>query len=329
MITIRKLSRLLAAATAILTGMAHVAPAATDYPSRTVRIVVPAPAGPVLDILPRILAEKLAIRWSQPVIVENRPGGANLIGTEAVINAAPDGYTLLVAPPGPLVINPYFSPKGGYDPGVLVPVSLLAELPPIVDTNPARPFKTLSELIDFAKANPGKLAYGSPGVSSAPQLAMERLMQAAGINLVHVPYPGGLAPAQRDLLAGRIDVMFDVLGNAWPYLQEHSLTPLAVGTASRVPDLPDVPTIAETVPGYVHQEWFAVLAPPNTPTDIVDSVSGAIAEVLRLPDVRARFRTFHVLAGGGSPADTAAFLKSESERWRQLSLSLTADRRPK
>ncbi|WP_068025423.1 Bug family tripartite tricarboxylate transporter substrate binding protein [Rhodoplanes sp. Z2-YC6860] len=296
--------------------------AAADYPERPIKIIVPAPAGPILDILPRIISEKLAARWGQPVIVENRPGGANLIGTEAVMNAAPDGYMLLVAPPGSLVINPYFFPKPGYDPSVLVPVTLLAKLPPVVVTNSKRPFATLSDLISFAKANPGKLSYGSPGASSAPQLAMEQLMRAANINLIHVPYAGGLAPAERDLIAGHIDVMFDVVGNAWPLLQDGSLRALAVGATTRLPELPDVPSVAETIPGYVHDEWFAVLAPPKTPPEIIDKLSSAIAETLKMPDVAKRFGTFHVVPGGSSPAETAAFIKSENARWRQLSTTM-------
>lgn len=322
--------RTFVAATAMLVGtpIAVLAGAEADYPNRTIKIVVPAPAGPVLDILPRIVAEKLAARWAQPVIVENRPGGANLIGTEAVMNAPPDGYTLLVAPPGSLVINPYFSPKPGYDPSVLLPVTLLVQLPPVIVTNPKRPFATLPEMIRSARANSGKLTYGSPGISSAPQLAMERLMRAVGINLIHVPYPGGLAPAERDLLAGHIDVMFDVLGNAWPHLQDGGLKALAVGTAARLPELPELPTIAETIPGYVHNEWFAVLAPPKTPPEIVNKLSRAIAETLKMPDVAKRFSVFHVVSVGSSPAETTAFIKSEDQRWREFSVTMAAKPRP-
>jgi tripartite-type tricarboxylate transporter receptor subunit TctC len=322
--------RTFVAATAMLVGtpIAVLAGAEADYPNRTIKIVVPAPAGPVLDILPRIVAEKLAARWAQPVIVENRPGGANLIGTEAVMNAPPDGYTLLVAPPGSLVINPYFSPKPGYDPSVLLPVTLLVQLPPVIVTNPKRPFATLPEMIRSARANSRKLTYGSPGISSAPQLAMERLMRAVGINLIHVPYPGGLAPAERDLLAGHIDVMFDVLGNAWPHLQDGGLKALAVGTAARLPELPELPTIAETIPGYVHNEWFAVLAPPKTPPEIVNKLSRAIAETLKMPDVAKRFSVFHVVSVGSSPAETTAFIKSEDQRWREFSVTMAAKPQP-
>ncbi len=326
MFSARHPMRAFVAATALLAG-GQIALADANYPNRAIRIIVPAPPGPVLDILPRIVAEKLAIRWKQPVIVENRPGGANVIGTEAVMNAAPDGYTILVAPPGSLVINQHFFPKPGYDPTVLVPVSLLVKLPPVVVASPKRPFATLPELIKFAKANPGKLSYGSPGAGSAPQLAMERLMRAAGIEMIHVPYQG-LAPAQRDLLAGHIDVMFDVVGNAWAYFQDRSLRPLAVGTATRLPELPDTPAIAETIPGYVHSEWFAVLAPPRTPPEIVNKLSQAIAETLKLPDIVKRFSNFHVVPVGGSPAETAAFIKNENERWRQQQQSVSMGAKP-
>lgn len=319
--------RTIVVAVAILVGTRITVVAGTDFPNRAIKIVVPAPPGPVLDVLPRVVAEKLATRWAQPVIVENRPGGANLIGTEVVMNAAPDGYTLLVDPPGPLVINQHFSPKPGFDPTILVPVTLLAELPPVIVVGSKRPFATLPELISFAKANPGKLTYGSPGPGTAPQLAMERIMRATGITMIHVPYSGGLASEERDLLAGHIDAMFDVLGNAWPYFQDRSLRPLVVGTATRVPELPNVPTVAETIPGYVHAEWFAVLAPPKTPVEIVEKLSQAIAETLKLPDVAKR--DFHLTPVGSSPAETAAFIKSEDERWRKLSISLAATTTPK
>lgn len=313
--------RTFVAATALLVGAPLAVLADADYPNHTIKIIVPAPPGAVLDILPRIVAEKLAARWAQPVIVENRPGGANIIGTKAVMNAAPDGYTLLVAPPGALVINQHFFPKPDYDPTVLVPVSLLVKLPPVIVANPKRPFATLSELIEFAKTNPGKLSYGSPGAGSAPQLAMERLMRVAGIDLIHVPYQG-LAPALQDLLAGHIDVMFDVVGNAWPHFKDGSLRVLAVATEKRLPELPDTPAISETIPGYIHTEWFAVLAPPNTPPEIVSKLSQAIAETLKLPDVAKRFSDFHVIPVGSPPVETAAFIKSENERWRQLSVSM-------
>lgn len=153
-------------------------------------------------------------------------------------------------------------------------------------------------------------------------------MRAVGINLIHVPYPGGLAPAERDLLAGHIDVMFDVLGNAWPHLQDGGLKALAVGTAARLPELPELPTIAETIPGYVHNEWFAVLAPPKTPPEIVNKLSRAIAETLKMPDVAKRFSVFHVVSVGSSPAETTAFIKSEDQRWREFSVTMAAKPRP-
>jgi tripartite-type tricarboxylate transporter receptor subunit TctC len=181
----------------------------------------------------------------------------------------------------------------------------------------------------LAKESPGKFTYGSPGASSAPQLAMERLMRAVGINLIHVPYPGGLAPAERDLLAGHIDVMFDVLGNAWPHLQDGGLRALAVGTETRLPELPAIPTIAETIPGFVHNEWFAVMAPPKTPPEIVNKLSQEIGETLKMPDVVKRFADFHVVPVGSSPADTAEFIKSEDRRWRQLSTTMGGKPEPK
>ncbi len=219
----------------------------------------------------------------------------------------------MVAPPGSLVINPYFFPKPGYDPSVLVPVTLLVKLPPVIVTNPKRPFATLPEMINSARANPGKLTYGSPGVSSAPQLAMERLMRAVGINLIHIPYPGGLAPAERDLLAGQIDVMFDVLGNAWPHIQDGGFKALAVGTAMRLPELPErAARLRKQSPATSTTNGLPCLRLRNTSPEIVNKLSLAIAETLKMPDVAKRFGVFHVVPVGSSPAETAAFIKSEN-----------------
>lgn len=317
----RKVASTMIAAMILVLGASDAGLSQVSYPSRLIKIIVPGPPGAVLDILPRIIAEKLAAKWGQPVIVENRPGASQVIGSEAVAKAIPDGYTLLVSPPGPLTINQHFLPKPGFDPTVFVPVTILVKLPPVLVVNPRLSIGTLHELIAFAKANPSRLTYGSPGAGSAPQLAMERLMRAAGIQLIHVPYQG-LGPALQDLLAGHIDVMFDVVGNAWPYLKDSKLKLLAVATEARIPELPDTPTISETIPGYVHTEWFAVVAPPNTPSEIVAKLSDAIADVLKMPDVANRFRDFHVIPVGSSPTETAEFIKSEDERWRQLSVSM-------
>jgi tripartite-type tricarboxylate transporter receptor subunit TctC len=310
------ISRLvLVSATLLAAPVASAAP--SDYPNRTVKIVVPTPPGPILDILPRIIADRLSARWGQSVVIENRPGAAQNLGAEAVAKSEPDGYTLLVTPPGPLVISQYYYPKLGFDPTAFVPVTIIVTVPPLLVVNPKVQVSSFQEFVAYAKANPNKMTYGSPGAGSTPQLAMQRLMSAAGIRLVHVPYQG-LAPAQRDLLAGHIDVMIDNLGNALPYIKDARLKLLAVTTEARNPELPDTPAISETLPGFVHADWFAVVAPPKTSPEIAAQLSLAIAETLRLPEVAERFRDLSVIPVGSSPAETAAVLKRDAERWRAI-----------
>jgi tripartite-type tricarboxylate transporter receptor subunit TctC len=288
-----------------------------DYPNRALKIVVPAPPGPMLDVLPRILAEKLSARWGKPVIIENRPGAAQNLGAEAVARAEPDGYTLLASPPGPLVVSQHLFGKLSFDPGVFVPVSVMVTLPTVVVVNPKMPVSNMQELLAYAKANPNKVTYGSPGFGSTPQLAMEEMTRAAGVRFMHVPYQG-MGPAQRDLLAGHIDVMIDIAGNALPLIKDGQLKVLAVTGEKRLSALPDVPTVSETLPGFAHAEWFAMVAPPKTPPAIAAKISQAIAETLRLPEVAQRLQEFLVTPVGSSPAETAAFLKRESVRWRAL-----------
>jgi tripartite-type tricarboxylate transporter receptor subunit TctC len=291
--------------------------AQTDFPRRAVKFVVPVPPGNMLDSMPRIIGERLSMRWSQPVIVENRPGAASNLGTEAVFKSEPDGYTLLVSPPGPLSVSQYVYPKLGFDPAAFVPVSTLIEFPFILVVNARAPVSTLTEFIARAKANPGKVSFGSPGVSSTPHLYMERFAAAAGTRFVHVPYPG-LAPAMRDLLAGHIDAIFDTPGNVLPHAASGGMKALAVTGPTRIADLSNAPAIAELLPGIVHTDWFAVVAPPKTPPDIATRLSQAIAEAMKHPDVAKRIAEFKVTVVGNSPAETAALIKREAEQYRGL-----------
>ena len=288
-----------------------------SYPSRPIRIVVPLPPGPIADLLPRLIADKLAARWGQPVLVENRPGAAQNLGAEMVARAAPDGYTLLATPQGPLVVSQHFYPKLGFDPTAFVPVTVMASLPYVLVAHPGIRASTLQELVALAKADPEKLTYASPGMGSPTHLAGELLKSAAGIRMTHVPYKG-VAPAAVDLLAGRVDLMFDNLANVLPHIKSGKLKALGAGSESRIPELSDVPAIAETYPGFYAAGWYAVVAPPKTAPEIAAKLSAAIGETLRLPDVAARLRENSVRALGSSPDATAAFFKQESERWRQV-----------
>jgi tripartite-type tricarboxylate transporter receptor subunit TctC len=302
---------------ALLWAVSPVAFAQSDYPSRPIKIVVPLPPGPVADLVPRLIAEKLAARWGQPVIIENRPGAALNIGAEAVARAEPDGYTLLATPPGPLVVSQHFFPKLAFDPRTFVPVSIMVNVPAVLVANPKVPVSTFAQLVAYAKSNPGKLSYGSPGTGNTPQLEMEKLMATAGIRFLHVPYQG-LAPALRDLLAGHVDVIIDNLGNVVEHIKDDRLKLLAATTDSRLPQFPNVPTIGETFPGVTHSDWFAVVAPSKTPPGIAVKLSQAIAEVLKLPEIAQRMSELNVTPVGSSPAEAAALIKQESDRWQQV-----------
>jgi tripartite-type tricarboxylate transporter receptor subunit TctC len=291
--------------------------AAQTYPSRTVKIVVPIPPGAALDLLPRILADKLTPRWGQPVIIENRPGAASNLGAEVVFKSPPDGYALLASPPNPLVISHSFDPKLSFDPTGFAPISIFATQPFVLLVNPKVPANSLQELIAYAKANPGKLNFATPGTGSAPHLTGEMLWLAAGIKVVHVPY-AGLAPAMTDLIAGHVDVLVDNLGNSLPTVRDGKVKALAVTIERRIPELPNVPAIAELYPGFYSASWFGMVAPPRTANDITAKVSQAIAEALKLPDVAQRFKDLAITPLGYTPAETAAFLKRETERWREV-----------
>ena len=313
----RILSKAVFVATIFLAGLSAVCFAQNDYPSRTIKIIVPLPPGPVADVLPRIIAQKLAARWGQPVIVENRPGASLNLGAEAAARAEPDGYTLLATPPAPLVVSQHLFSQLGFDPTMFVPITLMVKVPAVVIVNPKVPASNLNELIAYAKANPSKMTFGSPGIGSTQQLAMEQIMTSAGIRFVHVPYKG-LAPAMIDLLAGHIDVMIDNLGHVMQHIKDGRLRLIAATTEFRIADLPDTPTVSETLPGITHADWFAIVAPPKTPPQIATKLAEAISEILKAPDVAKRISELYLTPAGTSPAETADLIKKESERWRQL-----------
>jgi tripartite-type tricarboxylate transporter receptor subunit TctC len=314
---VRAASRVALVGAALIALAPATALAQADFPRRAVKFVVPVPPGNMLDSMPRIIGEKLSARWSQPVVVENRPGAASNLGAEAVFKSEPDGYTLLVSPPGPLSVSQHVYPKLGFDPMAFVPVSTLIQFPFVLVVNAKGPDATLADFIARARKNPGKISFGSPGVGSTPHLQMERFAAAAGVKFIHVPYPG-LAPAMRDLLAGHIEAIFDTTGNVLPHIASGGVKGLATTGAKRIPELANVPAIAETLPSVVHTDWFAVVAPPKTPAPLAARLSQEIAEAMKMPDVAKRIAEFTVTTVGSSPEDTAALIKRESELYRGL-----------
>lgn len=284
------------------------------YPSRLVRIVVPFPPGGLADTLPRMMAAGLSRRLGQAVIVDNRPGATGNIGSEMVAKAPPDGYTLLAAPPPPLVVNQNFLQRMPFDPAKFVPITVLATVPNVLVAHPSLPVTEVDALIAHARAHPGRLNYASTGNGSTPHLTGEWFKFAAGVQISHVPYRG-MPQAIPALLAGEVDLMFMNLGEALPLARSGKLKVLAVAGEKRHAALPGVQPVADTLAGFVSTTWYAVVAPPGTSPAIAEKLSAAFAQVLRIPENVESFHKLNLEAGGKDPAQTAAFLKLEAERW--------------
>jgi tripartite-type tricarboxylate transporter receptor subunit TctC len=273
--------------------------------------------GGLVDVFARVVAEQLQAKWGQPFIVENKPGASGNLGAEVVFTAKPDGYTLLFAPPPPLAINKSLFPKLGFDPEALAAVSIFAAVPNVLVVNPKVPATTVRELITFAQANPGKLSYASTGIGGTPHLTAELLKRTAGIDLVHVPYRG-MAPAVLDVITGHVDMIFANLGDTLEHISVGKLRAVGIASSARFPGLPDVPTIADVLPGFLSDTWYALAAPPGSPPEITNKLADAIATALARPEVRAKLDASSAVPIGNAPADAAQFIKKESLRWREI-----------
>ena len=292
--------------------------AAQEYPARPIRIIVPFPAGGTADLMPRIFGEKLAAKWGQPVVIDNRPGAAGNIGAEIVYKAEPDGYTLLSAPPPPLVINPSLYPKLGFDPTRFVTVSVMAAVPNVLLVHPKVGAGTVRELIAHAKANPDRLVYSSQGNGTTSHLTTEMFKtMAGGLKITHVPYKG-TAPALAALLGGEVNLMFDNLGVSLPHARAGRLRALGVCSEQRIAALPEVPAMNEIFPGFVSIAWFGIVAPPKTAPRIADKLSAAVREAIKLPDVGRKLAELSAEPVGSTPAQMAAFMKQDAARWREV-----------
>ena len=313
-------TNLMAMGLAALVSAIALGPPATaqDYPVRAVHIIVPFPAGGTADVMPRIVADWLSRKWGQPVVIENKTGAAGNIGAEAAYRAEPDGYTLLSAPPPPLVINQNLYPKLGFDPLQFVPIAVMGIVPNALIVNPNKiAARTVADFIANAKANPAKITVATQGNGTTSHLTSELFQLMAKVTFVQVPYRG-TAPALQGLLAGDVDVMFDNLGVSLGMVKAGQLRLIAVGTEQRMSTLPEVPTIAETLPGFASSAWFAVVAPPKTPAAIVAKINADIAAAVRDPDVRKRLADLSADPVGGTTAETAAFMRAEVERWNKV-----------
>jgi len=294
-------------------------PARADgYPDRTVKIIVPFPAGGTADAVPRLVAEWLSRKWGQPVVIENRTGAAGNIGAEAVWRSAPDGYTLLSAPPPPLVINQSLYPKLAFDPGKFEPIIVMAQVPNALIVNPNNvKASSLRELVEYLQKNPDKVTAATQGNGTTSHLTSELFQLMAKVKLRHIPYRGS-APALQGLLAGDVDLMFDNLGVSLPLVEAGKLKLLAVASPSRLPALPDVPAIAEMLPGFEAVAWYGIVAPPKTPKDIVDTINADVNEALRQPELQGHLKKLSAEIFGGSVEKTSRYMGEEVERWRAV-----------
>jgi tripartite-type tricarboxylate transporter receptor subunit TctC len=308
-------------ATLIVSILAVASAAAKDvatYPKATVRIIVPFPAGGTADAVPRIVGDRLQARWNQPVIIINRPGAGGNIGAEMVAAAEPDGYTLLASPPGPIVINEALYKELAFHPSEFEPAIVMGSVPNVMDMRPGFPVKSGRDVLNYIQANPGKVTFASQGIGTTSHLAGVLFERLSDSSMVHVPYSGS-APALQDIMGDRVDLLFDNLASSLPLYKARRLQILAVGSLQRIAALPDVPTVPEIgVPGFESGTWFAIVAPPKTPSQLLDRLNKTVNEILSEPSVKSKFEELGVQPVGGTLAQTNSFVTRERQRWGDL-----------
>ena len=292
---------------------------AQAYPTKPVTIIVPFAAGGTTDILARIIGQALTAELGQSVVVDNRAGAGGNIGGQAAAKAAPDGHTLFMGTVGTHAINASLYKKMPFDPiKDFAPLTRVANVPNLLVANPAQPYKSVKDLIAYAKANPGKVNFGSSGNGSSIHLSGELFKSLAKVDMQHVPYKGS-APAVTDLMGNQIGIMFDNMPSAIQHVRSGSLVPLAVTTAKRSPELPNVPTIAEAgVPGYEATSWFGMFAPAGTPAPVLAKLNAAIVKVLAQPDVKKKINEQGAEVYSETPEQFAAFIQAESVKWGKV-----------
>jgi tripartite-type tricarboxylate transporter receptor subunit TctC len=291
--------------------------AAAAFPVKPVRLIVPFPPGAFNDQLARTLSQKLGERWKQPVVVDNRPGASTVIGTDLAARAPADGHTLLIVSFA-FAVNPSLHRSLPFDTGQdFTPVVLAAGTPNILVVHPGLPARSVKDLVQLARERPGRLDYATAGNGTSNHLCTELFKSLAGVDLVHVPYKGS-APAVTDLLGGQVQVMFDNAPNVLPHVRAGKLRALAVSTAARSAFAPDLPAVAETVPGFDVEVWFGVVAPAGVPREVIGRLNADINAVLALPEVKNRFAEQGVRVIGGSPESFGAYLQAQTRRWAKV-----------
>jgi tripartite-type tricarboxylate transporter receptor subunit TctC len=288
------------------------------YPQKPVKVVVAFTAGGTTDILARIVAQQLTEKLKQPFVIDNKPGAGGNLGTEMVVRAPADGYTLIVNSVGPMAVNTTLYGKLPYNPMTdLVPIVQIADVPNVLIVNPSVPAKTMEEFVAYAKANDGKLNYGSTGVGTSSHLSSFMLGKRAGFSATHIPYKG--ADALKDLLAGRIQFMFATIPSVMPQIQAGKLRPLAVSSLKRSRSLPDIPTVVETgLPNFEAGSWFGFFAPKGTPDLVVATLNKAVNEILNSPALEQQMIAQGADPAGGTPAQFGQFVQRETDKWRVI-----------
>jgi len=304
-------SRLFGAIAAIAT-LGSTPGAAEDFPTKAIRVICSVPAGGGVDVTARVLAEQLHRLWKQPVIVENRTGAGGNIGAEAVSSSPADGYTLLATPPAPLTVNATLYSNLNYDPTQLKPVAIMAFSPNVLAVSSKLPVKSVKELIEHAKAN--TTTFASQGNGSTAHLTGALFQQRTKLNLTHVPYRG-TAPALKDLAGGHVDMMFVDLGSVLPLHESGAVRIIAVATRDRVPEIKDIPPVADVVPDFHSSTWYALAAPPKTPDDVVAKLNNELTAIMAKPEVKERYSKLYIRGSAQDVETVKSFIASETELW--------------
>jgi len=290
---------------------------AEGFPTRQIHWIVPYPPGGTTDILARLMGQYLSEKLGQQFIIENKPGAGNNLGTEQVIKAPPDGYTVLLVNPANGINTSLYKKLPFNFPRDIAPIGGITRAPNVMEVNPKVPAKTVAEFIAYAKANPGKVNMASSGNGTSVHLSGELFMAMTGVKMTHIPYRGA-APALTDMIAGQVHVLFDNLPSSIEHIKAGTLRALAVTTDKPSDALPGVPTVAETVPGYEASAWFGMGAPKGTPPDVIAVLNNAINQALADPNIKARLADFGGVPMGGTPADFGKIINDETEKWRKV-----------
>ncbi len=310
------------AVAALLFAFAATPAGAQTYPNRPVKIIVPTPAGGPVDVMACLLANALPAVLGQNVIVENRPGAGNTLGSKAAAAAEPDGYTLMVSAASGLIMSPMLYKTAGYDASSFAPIAIIAETPQVLVVHPGAPFDSVATLVAYAKANPGKLNYSTGGAGTLPHLNAELFKSVTGTDIVHVPYNGG-GPALNDVVAGQVQMTFDTISTSLQFVRSGRLKALAVVGTSRAPEMPDVPSMPELgYPTLTSGAWTALLAPLATPPAVIARLNQATNEALRSAEMKQVLTRLGAQARGGTPQDLADLLRREREKWAPIVASL-------